>query len=411
MMAMRMTGRACMLLMLALSSQHSLSEHKLELEGRARTAHVDALENNGKAASLLLTARVHSDWHSSLSTVAELTHVETFWRSSHTNGVRFNGRPFIPDVPSTEVNQLYLRFEAGEFESKIGRQKIEIDNQRFVGSNDFWQNDQTFDAIELQYRFLSASKARYFYIGNANRIFGDSASDMLRTTDSIYEEAQGLRPVANLGDHEQDTHLMHVEIGEWDFSSLRVMYLDIDNSDAPQTSNTSWGLHLGFEKRITNLQYRAELEFARQKRVNVVESNPRYARLELGLGRKSTELTYRYERLGSDAGQSFITPLASLHDFHGWADKFGSNFGQGIVDQSVKLSWRKSPIKIDARYHWFEAEKSGTDWGQEFDLDVIFKLNSKHRFLLRYADYFSSRASSARFPSETRIYLNYSFSL
>ncbi len=55
--------------------------------------------------------------------------------------------PVVVDVESTELNQGFLSYNAGaETTVKAGRQRIILDNARFVGNVGWRQNEQTFDA-------------------------------------------------------------------------------------------------------------------------------------------------------------------------------------------------------------------------------------------------------------------------
>lgn len=381
-------------------------------ESRTRITLTDSESDSGRAASVLLRAGLESEWNDNFFTLIEIDHVSTAWKNEHADGRRLNGQPFIPDVESTEVNQAFLGLRFSEFEFLLGRQGIELANQRLVGSNSFWQNEQTFDALRAQYQFLSASKFDYVYIANANRIFGDDASLALDAGELMYGSEDGERPTSFLGDHEHKTHLLQLEFKEWDFSELTAYYFRIKNLDAQSTSNNTLGLRYSFDRRLAAIQWRADIDYAKQNReVLGADINTHYYAADLGLGLNSFELSLRIEELGSKDAQRFITPLASHHDFHGWADKFTAMPGKGIRDQSIKLTWRKSPVKIDTRYHWFKSAVDDIDWGREWDFDLIVKLGSQHRVLLRYADYRSSSISSARFPSEKRIFLNYSFEL
>jgi hypothetical protein len=72
------------------------------------------------------------------------------------------------------------------------------------------------------------------------------------------------------------------------------------------------------------------------------------------------------EFLSGDAnktGQSYTTPLATLHKFNGWADQFLGTPDDGLEDAYVKFSTKLADYKLTVMYHDFSAEDSGNDYG------------------------------------------------
>ena len=53
----------------------------------------------------------------------------------------------VADPANVEINRLQLQYAAGETRITLGRQRIDIDDQRWVGSVGWRQNEQTFDAL------------------------------------------------------------------------------------------------------------------------------------------------------------------------------------------------------------------------------------------------------------------------
>jgi hypothetical protein len=102
--------------------------------------------------------------------------------------------------------------------------------------------------------------------------------------------------------------------------------------------------------------------------------------LSLGLG---------IESLGSDNGLSFGTPLATLHKFQGWADKFLVTPGDGIDDIYVTIKFKAAKWNFTGVYHDFSAETGGGDFGTEFDIAAARKISDHYSILLKGA-FFSS---------------------
>src|SRR3989338_8118778 len=81
----------------------------------------------------------------------------------------------ILDPEVTEINQAYLSYSGiANTNVKWGRQRIKLDNDRFIGNVGWRQNEQTFDAFTLGNKSLPSTTITAGYITNANRIFSDS---------------------------------------------------------------------------------------------------------------------------------------------------------------------------------------------------------------------------------------------
>jgi hypothetical protein len=125
-------------------------------------------------------------------------------------------------------------------------------------------------------------------------------------------------------------------------------------------------------------------------------------RVELGLTRtlaagpvKSLMGKAGYEVLESDAGISFSTPLATVHAFQGWADRFIGFPGAGVHD-SYLLAKATFPgqLSLVTAFHQFEADDGGFDYGNEFDLQLTKKIG-KFTIALKHASYFGDDAPAA----------------
>lgn len=408
-----MTGikRSLMAAVLMVMCHTGNAEHTFDFSARFRIADLQENENSGKAMSALGRVSLSSQWSDSFSTFIEVDHVETGYQNQYSDGVRFNGQPLIPDVPGSDLNQLHAQLKLGAWAFTLGRQAIAFDNQRFVGSVSIWQNEQTFDAFLLERSLFRASTFEYAYIDNANRIFGNDAGPVLTESDINFVSNNGVRPLTNLGDHEQNTHLMRLELNEMDYSKFVFYSYFINNKDAVAASSDTLGAHYRFKIKPNKLQYRIELEAAAQERTEVANTpNLPYYRLDVGLALQSIEFSAQRESLGAKNGSAFFTPLATLHDFHGWADKFNFPPSNGLVDDLLKVKWRITPFKFDLRYHRFASEEGNVDFGDETDFDIIFKPAKKHLVLLRFSDFRAANESQG-LSDERRVFLHYAYNM
>ena len=98
-----------------------------------------------------------------------------------------------------------------------------------------------------------------------------------------------------------------------------------------------------------------------------------------------------WERLGAGRGRAFQTPLATLHAFNGWADKFLVTPVNGLRDtyvsaqRGIELGGRKG--KWEVAYHDFRADHGGSGYGRELDASLGVTLRPGFDVLAKLADY------------------------
>ncbi|MDX2367951.1 MAG: porin, partial [Colwellia sp.] len=121
---------------------------------------------------------------------------------------------------------------------------------------------------------------------------------------------------------------------------------------------------------------------------NPVDYDAEYYMAELGYKVKGVALAAGYEQLGSDGGNfAFRTPLATLHKFQGWADKFLVTPANGIEDTYFKVATKVGPTNVAIFYHDFSADEGSADYGTEFDAVVTYPINKNIDAQLKYAKY------------------------
>lgn len=263
--------------------------------------------------------------------------------------------PVVADPEGTEVNQAYVDYSGfDKIRLRLGRQRINLDNQRFIGAVGWRQNDQTFDAFSTQYT-TERFTAFHAYVRNVQRIFGEDS------------------PV---GKHEQSaTHLLNAQGHFPEVGNLTGYFYHLDNSDSPSDSSKTFGVRFTGNRDIGEyaLRYQAELAYQQDAKNNPVSYSAGYRLFDVGVKRGPYDVSVGWEVLGgdeNDPGEAFRTPLATLHAFNGWADKFLSTPDAGLSDLNVKFQTNIDKILIQARYHRFEEEDGSSDLGDELDLRV-----------------------------------------
>lgn len=85
---------------------------------------------------------------------------------------------------------------------------------------------------------------------------------------------------------------------------------------------------------------------------------------------------------------SFQTPLATAHTFNGPRRYLrGSDTAGGLDDYYVRASLPILGVRLTASWHDFRADEGDTDYGDELDAEINWRLDSHWLIGVKYADY------------------------
>lgn len=358
-----------------------IEDGKLILDARYRFEHVDqdnAL-NNANAQTLRTRVGVQSGKWYGLSALVEADNVSRIGDASY-NSFR-NGQTdysVVADPDGTEINQALLRYDHKYGSAVLGRQRINLDNQRFVGGVAWRQNEQTYDGVLGQLKPLDGLTLTYAYIDNVNSIFGPG--------NGRFDTA------ANQANIEGHSHLLNVQyVLMPELTATAYQYrLGLDNLAAGGQSSKTTGLRLN--GAVSGVSY--VLEYAQQTEYadNPLDLDSDYYLAELGYTVKGVTLKGGYEVLGGDEGpgnRAFQTPLATKHAFQGWADIFLLTPPDGIKDAYVGGSAPLFGGTLAAWYHDFRAERDSSQYGEEIDVSYAHAVPGVKGLvgLVKYASY------------------------
>lgn len=296
-----------------------------------------------------------------------------------------NSFSVVADPDVQEINQLWLSYDGvPDSVVRIGRQKINLDNQRFIGTVDWRQNDQTYDALWLTNESIENLELAYGYVNNVNRILGDDAA---------------------AGDLDSDSHIFHASYYFADWLKVTGYGYLLDFDIAPALSTQTYGVRVTGDAPINgdwSFFYEAELATQSDYADNTDNYDEEYYLIAPGIKGFGASLQFGYEVLGGDGTDSFITPLATLHKFNGWADVFLNTPNQGLEDMYIKATYKLNNVhdfvdgtKLIGVYHEFEGDESG-DFGSEWNFAATktFKIPSETNLpfksvspLIKYANY------------------------
>jgi len=281
---------------------------------------------------------------------------------------------------SSELNRAWISYSGiDDTLIKFGRQRIILDNARFVGNVGWRQNEQTYDALTVVNTSLQDTQIILSYVNNVQTI---------------------------LGEHfEADVPVFNVKYSGLPFGDLTAYGYFVDVAESGQTDRDTLGLRFNGSTKVSDeLSVLYTAEYAQQEidRATASDVDVDYSLVEAGV--KFAGITAKVSREVQEGhkGASFKTPLGTNHKFNGWADQFLATPADGLQDTYFTLSTKVSGVKLMAVYHDFEADNSSFDYGSEIDLLAVKKIGKHYKVLVKYAKYNRGDRSSDPFDGRNK---------
>ena len=248
-------------------------------------------------------------------------------------------------------------------------------------------------------RALARTEFDLAYVTQANRVFGKESPQ---------------------GQYEGDSVLAHVTCQFATIGKLTAFgyWIDIEPlagiPAAVDDASETFGLRFEGEQSVEpfKLAYLGSYATQREYADNPLSFDLDYYIVEVTGAYQQYSLGVGFEVLEGDGVKGFTTPLATLHRFQGWADKFLTTPVDGIEDRYVSagISFKSvgpfDALSALATYHAFNAERTSTDYGSEIDAQVQA---TRRRFtaLLKYADY----AADSLLTDTTKFWVQFEYAL
>jgi len=284
----------------------------------------------------------------------------------------------IADPEDTELNQFFANFNfpGMNASARVGRQRIKIDDDRFIGNVGWRQNEQTFDAVRLDVMPTENVDITYAYIWDVNRVFGPDANK----------------------DFESDSHVINLSYDDARLGKITgfAYLLDLDGeATAAANSSDTYGIRYEATRNLKGDPQGPKVKyvFSWANQSDSGDNTDSYdANYYLADVRYIQDGWYAgggWEILESDNGMgSFRTPLATGHAFNGWADVFLTTPADGLEDTYIYVGGDlPQGFKGKDVYHWFDPDHGSADFGEEFDAVVSKKLSDNATVLTKYAYY------------------------
>lgn len=372
----------------------------LNLRGRIELADQDGLETSQAytlRTRLGFTTGVYNGFHGHIEMIDVRAADESLY-----NAAGLNGEPtktVIADPEDTRLNQFYADYKLDDLDGniRIGRQRIKLDDDRFIGNVGWRQIEQTFDAARVNIAPNEQLSVTYAYIWDVNRIFGPDADR----------------------DYESDSHVINLSYDDARLGKITGFgyLLDFDDeATADDNSSDTFGVRYEASRPVKGdpdgPKVNYLFSYATQSDAG---NNPDNYDADYFLAdvKYITEtgcyIGAGWEKLGSDNGMAaFRTPLATGHKFNGWADVFLTTPDDGLEDTYVYVGGNlPHGYKAKAAYHWFDPDEGSSDFGEEFDAILTKKVSDNMELQAKYAYYHGADTFADRAKFWLQVTLNY----
>ena len=349
-----------------------LNDIKLKGEIRPRYEHAD-VKDSGKDAANAFTARTHLAITAGLleidglSTTIGIQTVNNFGYTDYNDGFykdssgkKQPNNPLydtIVDPQAAMLSESTLDYKIGKTALHAGRSHVNLDNQRFIGTVGWRQNERSYDTVYVANNDIENLNVLaafvYGYAGVANVTTTNTKSVLLHANYKVMDELS----ITGYG------YLL---------SSIH------DTYGVALTGNVDMGAKLNYRAEYA-MQTDPTLEYSSLGKPAVDAS---YINLDLGANISGILVGGNYElQSGADTGgkTQFTTPLGTNHKFNGWADVFLNTPTGGLADANVRVGYKAKGFgKLLGVYHMFSADTdmatstgTGTDLGTEFDVVYV----------------------------------------
>ena len=262
----------------------------------------------------------------------------------------------VADPDQTRITQAYMDYKFGDTLIRAGRQGVNLDNQRFIGTVNWRQMPQTYDAVAVINNSVENLNLLAAYVWRVNTIFDQNT----------------IKPVGN--DFDTNSVLLHAAytfMPELTLTGYGYLLQDIHDTYGIAATGK---VDAGFGK----ISYRAEYATQTDPSIEDLTTNQTadadYYNIEATLNANGILVGARYEVLGAGNGTNgpFTTPLATLHGQNGWADIFLATPWDGLVDVNGMIGYKADGFGVAKLvYHDFSSDRNSIDYGTE--VDFIYK--------------------------------------
>jgi hypothetical protein len=260
------------------------------------------------------------------------------------NGV--SDRPIVADPEITEIDRVYLRYRGrGGAELRVGRFDYKLDNQRFVGTAPWRQNERSFNAVDIGFGAPNVLRARYGYLDRVHYNNGVSPG----ISAHLFHVARAF-PVGGLSGY--------------------AYLVDWESEERDVLSSGTFGARFQGDTDVGAFDLIYQAEYARQIDYgeNPEEFSLNYVHLGAGARRGPWSVQLGWELKDGDGTSAVQTPLGTNHGKNGFADRLVITPPVGSHDIYVRLTMNRPSWSWLLAYHNFRAALGNAVLGRELDV-------------------------------------------
>jgi len=292
-----------------------------------------------------------------------------------------NGKTAYPqesDPQVTELNRVQIVWTPDSHSTlTAGRQRLILDDARFVGNVGWRQDEQTFDALryDLKNGKFALTAA---WLTKINRVLGEEKD---WESDSYILNA---------------SYLLHgVKLTAFDYA--------LDFSNAAASSTLTLGARAAGGFTMAGVKFALTGQYAHQSgyRNNPADFELQETMLEIAASYKIAAFKINYESLGGNGTVGFVTPLGTTHAFEGFADAFSGTGGNKTTANGLDDLNYAATLNLPRRttltliYHDLSTARLGVGLGHEWDAVATIALTQHLSLLAKVADYDASASAFA----------------
>ncbi|PNU05514.1 hypothetical protein [Novosphingobium guangzhouense] len=353
-------------------------------EARVRYEHADQEDIAAKADALTVRVRAGAQASSGALSATVVAQGNLAVVDDYFDGL--NGaptRPLVADPQNVAIYIAQLQYKSKGTTLTAGRQKIALDDERFVGNVAFRDNAQTFDAVRAEVAPVKGLKLDVSYVWSVRTIWGvdgNAARQQAVSGDNVLANLSWATPLGML------TGFAYLV--DQDEAAVQAFRLSSQTYGARLAGTHAFG-------KAVKLAWQASHARQSDWHRNPNNYSAEYWLADVALDVKGWKVNAGYEVLGADEGTaltSFQTPLGTNFKFQGWADKFLTTPANGVRDlylgggYGAKQIGALSAVTLQATWHRFDSDRFDQHYGNEINLLASAKLHSTV-IALRYARY------------------------
>jgi Alginate export len=292
-----------------------------------------------------------------------------------------NGNPLyskVADPDRSELNQFWIAYSGiPDNLVKVGRQRIKLDDDRFIGNVGWRQMETTYDAVLLTHN----NQTLFGLVVNAGYI------GTVQTFTGVTEHIEA--PILNL----------NYKMGDFGNVIGYGYWLDYTELENYEKSSQTYGLRatcclkpLDSYKISDHFGVAYTAEWSHQSDYGHGPTTYDADRINLmgGLSAYGVMFQGAMEQLdGSGLNKTFDTPLGTNHAFQGWADLFLVTPTNGIRDVfgTVMVPFQRGDIVLTGVYHDYSDDTGRFNFGSEWDFQAVKKFGKHYSVMAKFANY------------------------